>query len=342
MKRIAAAVVVLVVVLMIVDAVLGTWFAQIPVGLLFGWVGFLITTLPKMTADWPTVYLGIVSLVLFPLCVHWFARHWQPWSFRWSLGIVSVALLLFISSVAVVGMIHQVGWLLFSGQAVFTTDDSPSPSITARSAIRTQWINNVKQIELSFHSHNDVRNRLPYGGTFTPDGGMLHSWETQLLPYVAYNTGTIKMEIAWNDPINAPHFKGVLREFVYPGSSTRQQWTDDGFGASHLSANSWVLSANKSMNLKNITDGTANTILIGSINSDFPAWGHPVNWRDPAIGLNVKHGFGGPPGSDGVVFGMADGSVRVLNDRVSPDVLRALSTPNGNEPILAGELDALK
>jgi hypothetical protein len=30
---------------------------------------------------------------------------------------------------------------------------------------------------------------------------------------------------------------------------------------------------------------------------------------------------------------MADGSVRFIGERVSPDVLRALSTPNGGEEV---------
>jgi prepilin-type processing-associated H-X9-DG protein len=92
------------------------------------------------------------------------------------------------------------------------------------------------------------------------------------------------------------------------------------------------------MTFASITDGPANTILAGEINSNFTPWGHPVNWRDPAKGLNqVPDGFGGPPSRNGVTFLMADGSVRFLHNRTSPEVLKALSTPAAGDG--AGLLD---
>ena len=135
----------------------------------------------------------------------------------------------------------------------------------------------------------------------------------------------------WNDPKNADNFKGVIPVFVNPVLAERRD--ADGFGLSHLAANSWVLSANKSMKLGDITDGTANTILFGEVNSNFQPWGHPVNWRDPSLGLNqVPQGFGGVF-KQGVLFVMADGSVRTLKADISLSVLKALSTPRGGEKI---------
>lgn len=57
------------------------------------------------------------------------------------------------------------------------------------------------------------------------------------------------------------------------------------------------------------------------------------NWRDPALGLNkTLDGFGSPRGGL-VTFAMADGSARTLNPNISPQVLKALSTPDaGNDP----------
>jgi hypothetical protein len=86
--------------------------------------------------------------------------------------------------------------------------------------------------------------------------------------------------------------------------------------------------------LKEFTDGTATTLLIGEVNANFEPWGRPGNARDPARGVNTSpYGFGGPLGAGGALFGMADGSVRFVGEGISPAVLRALSTPDGGEAI---------
>ena len=77
------------------------------------------------------------------------------------------------------------------------------------------------------------------------------------------------------------------------------------------------------------------------MNAEFRPWGHPANWRDPSDGINKSpDGFGGPRGSGGAQFVMADGSVRFVSDAISPRVLQALGTPNGREEVPADALGA--
>jgi len=107
-----------------------------------------------------------------------------------------------------------------------------------------------------------------------------------------------------------------------------------GYGLSHYAANVRVLGGNTKMGLKDITDGTATTILAGEVNANFRPWGHPVNWRDPARGVNRSpYGFGGPRGTGGAHFLMADGSVRWVSDRVSREVMEALATPAAGDAV---------
>lgn len=108
---------------------------------------------------------------------------------------------------------------------------------------------------------------------------------------------------------------------------------------SHYAVNSRIFSVNSSIGLAGITDSRSTTLLIGEVNANFKPWGNPVNWRDPARGINRSpHGFGGPPGAGGANFAMADGSVRFVSDRISPQVLEALATPRGGEDIDKGGL----
>jgi hypothetical protein len=147
------------------------------------------------------------------------------------------------------------------------------------------------------------------------------------------------MTRAWNDPANARYFKCVLPEFINRDMRALGVEDNDGYGLSHYAANSRIFAANSVVKMSDITDSRSSTILIGEVNAGFKPWGHPVNWRDPALGINRSpHGFGGPSGARGATFLMADGSVRVVGDDVSPEVLRAMSTPRGGEPVDTGEV----
>ena len=72
-------------------------------------------------------------------------------------------------------------------------------------------------------------------------------------------------------------------------------------------------------------------LLAGEAAGNFKPWGSPTNWRDPALGLRTTpDGFGGP-NRHGTAFAIADGSVRMIDNKIDPQVLKALSTPNGGE-----------
>ena len=90
--------------------------------------------------------------------------------------------------------------------------------------------------------------------------------------------------------------------------------------------------------MKDITDGTANTLLIGTVGQNFKPWGHPANVRDPALGINRSlDSFGGPPIWRGAQFAMCDGSVRFFSEDTDPSIMAALGTIAGGEHIEDGQ-----
>jgi len=108
---------------------------------------------------------------------------------------------------------------------------------------------------------------------------------------------------------------------------------EQGYALSHYAANRRVFYDNSRTRIQDVTDGMSNTIMAGEVRENFKPWGHPINWRDPALGINQSpQGFGSPwPG--GAQFLLMDGSARFLSDNVDPELLKALSTPAGGEKL---------
>jgi hypothetical protein len=327
--------------------------------ILIGWVLFPIHTIPKMTWEPTAFVVAAAALVMLVAVTHWLAgwlyNHRNEidegdkssfvetttnvlppprWRFRWSISLVGIVVLLFACGISIIVMIHQIGWLARSDKPIITS--------SGREAVRRIISNNqLKQIGLGLYNYATAnKKRLLPGGTFDKNGEMLHSWETFLLPYVEHGEIKPNMALPWNHSDNAKHFKVIVKEFINPGISGDHQVDAEGYGLSHYSVNIRVMGPNYSVRLEDVTDGTSQTILSGEVNDHFRPWGHPVNWRDPALGINKSpDGFGGPWSSKGANFGLMDGSVRFLSDKIDPAIMRALSTPNGGEKIKDQDLE---
>ena len=80
------------------------------------------------------------------------------------------------------------------------------------------------------------------------------------------------------------------------------------------------------------TDGLSNTLFAGESRSSVP-WTKPedlpLDLNVPLSGLGSYHGYR----NNGFNALFADGSVRFLKTSISPDVLVAILTRNGNEMI---------
>src|SRR5690606_22486227 len=80
-----------------------------------------------------------------------------------------------------------------------------------------------------------------------------------------------------------------------------------------------------------ITDGLSQTLVAGEIPDGYRPWGEPGNWRIIGEGLNRETGSFGNAQRTGAMFLKADGSVQFFANSVSPDVLRRLSTRDGED-----------
>lgn len=299
---------------------------DLPLQLLFGWIGFLSRTAERMQASWDGIVFGVgliaALIVSLKVLMSRFRQHSLSWSR--STGVVGLIVILFVSGTAFTGLCRHTVWL--------TTTRFPWTDDFRGSARKQMSKNNLKQLALAAMNYHQEHQVLPPGGTFDRNGTGQHSWITHLLPYLDEHARYRRIDLAqpWHAPVNAPVMREQLNVVVNHGLHVYHD--EQHFALSHYTGNSHLFGANRSRSYGQITDGLSQTILAGEIREGFRPWGDPLNWRDPARPVNTRGAFGSPTiGRVHVVF--ADGSVRFLSPSISPKVLKALSTPDGGEKL---------
>ena len=264
----------------------GTEFVvQIPTYLLCGWWWFLARVIPQVQPDFGEVAAAGVSFVIVLFGTHWFAK-WlhEGWSWRWTFRAVGGFVLLFVCGTAAIGITHQTAWLL----------TTPEPMIERRTNYgeRSTVTNNLKQLGLAADTFHEAYSTYPTP-TFTPDGRPMHSWHTALLPFIEQDELFRKMhrDIPWNYSANAEVIQTVVKAYRNP----HMQFRKDPPGVTHFAPNAVLFDRPHKMADFNKV-GTSNTMLAADAASRPKLWADPLNWRDPALGLN-RHpdGFGGGP-----------------------------------------------
>jgi hypothetical protein len=233
--------------------------------------------------------------------------------------VVGVVVLTFTAGIGAVGVTHQIGWLASSPEPIMER------GVLRRIAARMASSNNLKQIGLAAHTYNDRARHLPPGATFDPNGRALHGWLTRLLPYVEQDNLFKQIDLSrpWDDPVNAPHFRAVVREYRHPGAPEQD---DQGWPLTHYALNVHLVNGGRPLRFDQLPRGTSNTLLAGEAHGDWKPWGHPIGWRDPALGINRSPaGFGSPAGHRRpAVLLLADGSVRTVTNTTDPAFLELL------------------
>jgi hypothetical protein len=297
--------------------------------LVFGWIGYLARVARELRVRWDGVAIFAVALILFFVLLHGFLR-WlssalttpdapvRPWRWRSTAAIVLVIVVMFWAGVSMIGVAHQTIWL--------ATDPAPMFGTMLRHWPGSSSDSNLKQIGLGLHNYHDRYRAFPPGAS-----GSRHSWVTYSLPYMMYMS-EIDLARDWDDPVNQNYFRSVLPEFINPEFRTAPVVDENGFGLNHYAGNSHLLAQEYGVKLDDIADGTSGTLMAGEVNADFVPWGHPENCRDPIDGINAgRNGFGGPGDRRGALFVMADGSVRLIEEKIDAALLKSLATPNGDD-----------
>ncbi|MFO0825885.1 MAG: DUF1559 domain-containing protein [Gemmataceae bacterium] len=300
------------VVVLLVCAGIGV-LVQVPFLIAFGWTSYLGRVVPQLSPDPWVVATAFVCLVGFSFGSHAFLkwlysatgtepRVWQP---KWTACVAGLVVLTFTAGIAVIGMIHQTSWIVRSPEPLMSSREAPARMVSS---------NHLKQMGLATHDFHDTYHELPQA-RFDANGRALHSWQTQLLPYLEQQNvyRQIDMTKSWNDPANATPMQTRIRPYLHP---VIEQTTVDGRAASHYAGNVHVIMSETPRTLESFPAGTSNTILAGEVSGNFRAWGDPLNVRDP-------RGFGAPRAQRLPQFLMLDASVRSFDPKELEELLKA-------------------
>ncbi len=246
---------------------------------------------------------------------------------RARLARAGAGLLAITAALAFIGMAQQASKLLRSPRSLSVVRPGYNAFNTSR--------NNLKQIGLAAHNYESRFKVFPGAGTFSDVGEGRHSWMTLLLPYIDQAELYRRIDLAspWTSPANVEHFRQPVACYADPSDRESPKPPEDGVPRAGYAGNIRLFPPDRSLAIRQITDGTSNTILAGEVAAGRRAWGDPANLRDPARGINhLTDGFGGPWSHSTQIL-MGDGAVRRVPREIDPEVLRRLGTPNGGEEV---------
>lgn len=306
--------------------------------LAFGWVFYFYRVLPQVRFSGVGFLTAAICMGTLAIGLQWFFRwfvrqmpsdvaetdsstlYWPP---RRTGVILGLVMILFIAGIAVVGIGHQVGWLL----------SSPGPIVSSsfHSVIsRVESQNSLKQMALAMHNYQEMEKTMPPATIFDRQGQPLLSWRVLILPYIEEES--LYKQFHLDEPWDSPHNLRLLPRMprLYAprdrSASARPYRTPYqvfvGKGA--------AFEGKQGLHLpEDFPDGTANTILI-VVTAELVPWTKPADLPFdrrrplPALGWSTEKVFS---------VAMADGSVRIIHQQTNETTLRAAITRNGGDTL---------
>jgi len=195
----------------------------------------------------------------------------------------------------------------------------PAVQQAREAARRTSCRNNLKQIGIALHNYHDVFEMLPPGyiaeGVTPTDGsaaetGSGFAWSTMILPYVEQSVIHDKLNFEGNstDPENLLLAQTPLGVYICPSDSVEPLFEVEdssgtqiatvassnyvgvyGYGSvsMHPGQGNGAFYRNSSVTIKDITDGTSNTIVVGERTHDLTE----STWYAAIPGTSVNAGM---------------------------------------------------
>jgi hypothetical protein len=224
-----------------------------------------------------------------------------------------------------------------NGKAKKIMDELIKPAVVSarQAAARTQSMNNLKQIMLAMHMYHDVYRHFPAAYGMKKDGTKLLSWRVYLLPYLEQDA--LYKEFHLDEPWDSEHNKKLISKMpkIFASPSLPDELAKKGL-ASYVApvGEKTIFEGNEGTFIGKITDGTSNTIGILEADTEHAViWTRPddlkIDWKDLKKGLEIWKGGN----TSMFMAALCDGSIRSINEKVDPALLKRLLQMNDGEPV---------
>ncbi len=220
---------------------------------------------------------------------------------------------------------------------------------------------NLSEILIALRNFHYANQSFPAGTH--PNKGLKPekrlSWMADILPFVdTFQYRPLHSDIDFSEAWDSPANRGAAhtRVRLFGDGLVRPRNTSNWAGATHCvgfaglgaegptlpvtSPKAGCFAYDRVTRMRDITDGLSCTAMLAGVSKDVGPWAAGGRSTIRAVTaqpyINGPDGIGGP---GGVVIGMADGSVRVLSNKVDPKLFEALVTIHGGETVDRGQIE---
>ena len=156
----------------------------------------------------------------------------------------------------------------------------PAVQVSREAARRAQCSNNLKQIGLALHNYHDTYKCFPPAVITDADGNPRYSWRVAILPYIEQSARDDRYDsnVAWDDPANDMVRMTQIAAYQCPSD---ENCLPNGTNYVMITGENTLGNLpNKSRRIRDIIDGTSNTIAVVEIVDSGIEWSEP---RDLSI-----------------------------------------------------------